>query len=325
MLPYAVRLAGVIREQVMQRIGVWWLLGWLGFCGWQPVLAENAVRIGLSLPSARQAFLMWLQEEAQQYAIQSHGYVQLVVAPPPVSADAAAQAAAVRLLLRQQVQALVIDPIDTAGLLPVLQEALQQGVRVINVDNKLDARLLADNGLSVPYVGPGNYRGATLVADYVLQRLDPESVVGIIDGPLETTNNRARREAFLDAIRRHHMQLAAIQEGRWDVASGYVAAKALLTRHPQVEALLCANDMMAIGAYQAASALGRQVLISGYDHVPAVGIYLRNGQVMATVDQHPDRQIGSALALAVQAVTQQQAQESLPGIVQTPVGLVIHE
>ena len=78
---------------------------------------------------------------------------------------------------------------------PVLQAALQQGVRVINVDNKLDARLLADNGLSIPYVGPGNYRGATLVADYLLQRLAPGSLVGIIDGPLETINNRARREA----------------------------------------------------------------------------------------------------------------------------------
>ena len=159
----------------------------------------------------------------------------------------------------------------------------------------------------------------------MLQHLDPGSTVGIIDGPLETTNNRARREAFLDAIRRHHLQLAAIQEGRWDVASGYVAAKSLLTRHPQIEALLCANDMMAIGAYQAVAALRRLVLISGYDHVPAISSYLRTGQVMATVDQHPDRQIGSALALAVQAVSQQQTQESLPGIVQTPVGLVIHE
>lgn len=310
---------------VMRRIRRWGgLLGWCA-CSLQPLQADPGIRVGLSVPSSRQMFFRALLDGAQHYAAQAHGHLQLIVAPAAISAEASAQVDGIRYLLRAQVQALVVDPLETAPLLPVLQAALQQGVRVINVDNKLDARLLADNGMSIPYVGPGNYRGATLVADYLLQRLAPGSLVGIIDGPLETINNRARREAFIDAIRRHQLRLAAVEEGRWDVISGQAAARQLLQQYPQIQALLCANDMMAIGAQQMAAGHPHRVLISGYDNVPEVHLALQKGDVLATVDQHPAQQIGSALALAMQAVNQQQSQDSLPGIVQTPVGLVIHE
>jgi ribose transport system substrate-binding protein len=80
-------------------------------------------------------------------------------------------------------------------------------------------------------------------------------------------------------------------------------AAALLSEHPALAAILCANDSMALGAAAAIEASGRRVLLSGFDNVPAVAPLLADGRLSATVDQHGDRLAveGIEAALAILA------------------------
>ena len=66
-------------------------------------------------------------------------------------------------------------------------------------------------------------------------------------------------------------------------------AAAMLTQHPRLAAILCANDSMALGAAAAVKAAGRNVLVSGFDDIPAVRPLLADGRITATVNQHGDR------------------------------------
>ena len=92
------------------------------------------------------------------------------------------------------------------------------------------------------------------------------------------------------------------------------------------KALLCGNDNMAIGAAQALAELGLKgkVLLGGYDNIPGIHSYLSDGSVAATADQYPGKQAQYALDLALKALAQNTPQADLPGIVQTPVELVVH-
>jgi DNA-binding LacI/PurR family transcriptional regulator len=65
--------------------------------------------------------------------------------------------------------------------------------------------------------------------------------------------------------------------GDFSTANGISCTKELLEQHPQLTAIICLNDRMAIGAIQQAQAMGRKVpddlAVAGYDDIPAAEIY----------------------------------------------------
>jgi ribose transport system substrate-binding protein len=65
----------------------------------------------------------------------------------------------------------------------------------------------------------------------------------------------------------------------------------MLSEHPDLAALLCANDSMALGAVAAVQSAGRtgKVLIVGFDNITAIRPLIEKGEVVATADQHADR------------------------------------
>jgi DNA-binding LacI/PurR family transcriptional regulator len=75
--------------------------------------------------------------------------------------------------------------------------------------------------------------------------------------------------------------------GDFSTFSGGRGAAELLMQHPQLTALVCMNDRMAMGAIQQARALGRQVpddlTVVGYDDIPTAAIF---APALTTVDQH---------------------------------------
>jgi ribose transport system substrate-binding protein len=68
-------------------------------------------------------------------------------------------------------------------------------------------------------------------------------------------------------------------------------AASLLNAHPNLKAIFCGNDNMALGAVAAIKAAGREgkVLVAGFDHISAIKPLLASGAVVATADQHADR------------------------------------
>lgn len=58
----------------------------------------------------------------------------------------------------------------------------------------------------------------------------------------------------------------------WDVNSGYEAARTLFSRHPDLTAVFCQNDYLALGAYRAlherGSSIPEDVSVVGYDDTP---------------------------------------------------------
>jgi ribose transport system substrate-binding protein len=68
-------------------------------------------------------------------------------------------------------------------------------------------------------------------------------------------------------------------------------AAAMLSEHPDLEALLCGNDNMALGAVAAIQAAGKagKVLVVGFDNIAAIRPMLADGRVVATADQHADQ------------------------------------
>ncbi len=219
--------------------------------------------------------------------------------------DLAEQVGLVEQMIAMRVRAIVIAPADSKALVPVLKRARAAGIVVVNIDNRLDAEAMKEAGISIPFVGPDNRAGAAAVGKVVAAKLNRGDKVAVIEGVPTADNGRQRRLGFVDAVDAAGLELVSVQSGQWEMEKANTVANALLNAHPDLKAILCANDNMALGAVAAIKSAGRQgqVLVVGFDNIKAIRPLLESGAVTATADQHADKLAVFGIEAALAALT----------------------
>lgn len=283
--------------------------------------------IALVLKSMRNQFFTEMADGAKDYYAHHNKEFSLLVDGIDVETDYASQKTLIRQLTNQHIRALLIVPADSVALLPTLEGVMKTGTLVINLDNKLDDRAMAVAGVNVPFVGPSNFVGARTIGEFVAKQIPSGSKVALIEGPPAHINAKARSDGYREAMRGAGIEVVGVESGYWEVEGGRKAATALLQKTPNIAALLCGNDNMAIGATEAVASAGRRgkVLVTGYDNIPDVRPYIADGRIIATADQFPAKVAEYGLDLAIKAIRENTLQADLPTIVQTPVQLVTHK
>jgi ribose transport system substrate-binding protein len=277
-------------------------------------------RVALVMKSLANEFFSTMAEGAREHQLQHAGEYELIINGIKNETDLAEQVSIVEQMVAQGVQAIVIAPADSKALIPALKRATDAGVLVINIDNKLDDEVLEKAGLSVPFVGPDNREGARRVAEAVAAKLQAGDKVAILEGIPTAFNGQQRRAGAEEALKAAGMNLIGIQSGQWEMDRANNIAAAMLSEHPDLKALVCGNDNMALGAVAAVQAAGRtgQVLVSGFDHIPAIRPLLADGRVLATADQYGDRLAVFGIEMALQVLRGAEA----PADRKTPVDVI---
>lgn len=112
---------------------------------------------------------------------------------------------------------------------------------------------------------------AALVAELV--RLGHREVAAIF-GPRNTSTGESRETCFRELLSAAGIDIASrwARHGPFDYASGYTGAHALLSEEPRPSVVVCANDVVALGALNASAELGvsvpGEVSIVGFDDLP---------------------------------------------------------
>jgi ribose transport system substrate-binding protein len=235
--------------------------------------------------------------------------------------DVARQIEIVEQMIARNVQAIVLAPADSRALVAVAQRAAGAGIAVVNIDNRFDAAVLGERKVTIPFVGPDNRKGARLVGEAVSRRLTRGDPIAIIEGAPNAFNGIQRKLGFEDAANAAGLRIVRSVTAQWEAARANQVVSALVSEHPEVKAVLCANDSMALGAVAALKAAGRggQVLVGGFDNISAVQQLVRDGQIVATADQHGDRLAVYGIEYALQMLRDRSAR---PADRETPVDLV---
>ena len=251
---------------------------------------DDRPRIALVMKSLANEFFKTMEDGAKAHQAEHADQYDLIAIGIRDEQDDARQISDVELMIAQGVDAIVIAPADSQTLVPVSQRAQEAGIVVINIDNKLDADVLAQRDAQIPFVGPDNRKGARLAGEYLAEYLEPGDQVAIIEGAPNAFNGIQRKLGFEDAIEAAGLELVASQTGYWETDRANQVASAIITEHPDVKALLCANDSMALGAVSALRAAGKgdDVLVVGFDNIQAVQDLIRSGDILCTVDQYAD-------------------------------------
>lgn len=216
--------------------------------------------------------------------------VSLEVQAPPQESDKELQFSMVENLTAKGVDAILIAPADSKGIVPALKRAADKGILVINLDNRVDAASAAGAGLELGgYVGADNEEGGRLAGKAMIGYLGGHGKVAMLEGIRGADNAEARRRGFERAVS-GILTIVARDSAEWDTQKGYAKFQSMLAAHPDIEGLFCANDKMALGAMKAIEEAGKKgkVVVVGYDNIPDVRPYLESGEMKATIEQHPD-------------------------------------
>ncbi|MFI0409175.1 sugar ABC transporter substrate-binding protein [Actinomadura sp. 3N508] len=273
-----------------------------GSSGGQPKAGEKA-KVCLVMKSLANDFFQQMRDGAVAHA-NKRGDLELDAVGTQNETDIDGQVAAVEKCVTQRVSAIVIAPADSRALIAPLKRASDAGVKVVNIDVKLDDDALKGAGLQVPFVGPDNREGARQSGVELAKKLGRGGKVVMLEGNPGAANAEQRAQGFKDAVTQGGLTLLDSKTAHWETDEAHTITGNMLTAHPDVQGLLAANDAMALGALKAIQDAHKtgKVKIAAFDNIPAIQPSLKDGSVVATVDQYGSTQAAVGIDYAMRMI-----------------------
>lgn len=291
----------------------------VALCGQQAAQAADKPVIGLVMKSLANEFFKDMEEGAIKH-VKQRGDLTLIPVGMHSETDIDTQINAVENFITQKVSAIVIAPADSRALVPPLARALKAGITVINIDVALDKDAMKQAGIQLAFVGPDNREGAKMSGDVLAKALGQGGKVVIIEGNPGADNAQQRKLGFDDAVKQGKLTLIESSTAHWETEEANTVFSNILTAHPDVQGVMCANDSMALGVVKAIDAAGKggKIKVVGFDNIPAIRPLVKEGKVIATIDQFGSDMASNGIDYAMKALKG----EKLSGWIKTPIKLV---
>jgi len=288
-----------------------------------PAVDGTKPKIALIMKSLANEFFQTMQKGAEAHQASSSGTYELVPNGIKDEQDVTRQVQLVEQMVGQKCNAIVLAPADSKALVGACKRAIEAGAVVINIDNRLSEDVLRERGLKIPFVGPDNRKGARLAGEYLAKQLKPGDKVAILEGVPGAYNGVQRKIGFEDAMQAAGILIVSSQAANWEADKANRIAAALLIEQPDLKAILCCNDSMALGTVAALKSAGKagQVQVVGFDNISGVQQLIRDKKVLCTVDQHGDRLAVYGIEYALELLKTKQA----PTDRESPVDLITAE
>lgn len=227
--------------------------------------------------------------------------------------DPEGQLAVAAAMLRRGYAMLMLSPQTDGNLGRLVAEKRQVGRRVLNV---LDG-VLNDAG---HWVGPNQYENGVMAAGHLLKLFPEGGKVAVIKGLAGVYSVERRTEGFVRTLEGTTFRVVAQVNCDWDLQTALNEASAILKAHPDLKGFYCNDDIMALGAFQAVKAAGRQgsTVVIGSGGITEALESIKAGEMTATVSTFP-REAGR---IAVDVAVRILAGQAVPRVVRTPQTLV---
>jgi ribose transport system substrate-binding protein len=198
---------------------------------------------------------------------------------PETPDDPAEQSALIEQALADRVDAIVLVPAQPTGVNAAVHKINAAGVPLINCINRLT------EGDYVSYVGSDDYVLGLDVARYLYSHLKGRGKVVLVEGPPGSVTGTERSRAFVDATHEFPgIEIVASCSGAYLQGPAREAVLELLARLPEFDAVLAANDSMALGVIEALRETGREAVVGGVNAVPEAIEAIKRGELLVTAD-----------------------------------------
>jgi ribose transport system substrate-binding protein len=187
---------------------------------------------------------------------------------------------------KAMVEQVLKDKPDIVIFIPVDDVAMIESVKKLN-DAKIPV-VLASNplpGSFVTYVGADDYEIGYRQARYLFDKLGGKGRIVVIEGVPAAPTNRERLRGYKSAFAEYPgIQVLGSGLGNYQQPDAKRVMQKFLAEHPQIDAVLSANDGMALGALDALKEASRTSIVVGINGILPAVKQIETGAILATVD-----------------------------------------
>ena len=194
------------------------------------------------------------------------------------------------------VDCVVLAPVDSEAIIPSTKKINEAGIPIVNLNTKI-----ADPTQYKTFVGLENINQGYHTAKALFEKMGGQGKIFIIEGSTGAQTSIDRVKGFEKALAEYPgIEVIAQQSANYSRADALNVVQNLLQAHPEVNAIVCCNDEMALGSAEAVDAAGRtgEIMISGQDANDDAVAALKEGKITVTSFGNPYMQGYAAVEAA---------------------------
>lgn len=242
--------------------------------------SDDSVKVGMSISTLNNPFFVTLREGAEE-AAEETGY-EIVVTD--AQDDASTQLSDIEDLLQQDIDVLMVNPVDSEAVATAIESANSEDVPVITVDRS------AEGGEVVTHIASDNVAGGEMAADFIVEQLGDSGKLVELQGVPGASATRERGEGFHNVVdEQDGLEVVAKQTANFNRSEGLTVMENILQSTDQIDAVFAHNDEMALGAVEALKSKGmlEDVIVVGFDATDDAVAAVEEGTMDATIAQQP--------------------------------------
>lgn len=234
------------------------------------------VKVGVSISTLNNPFFVSLKDGIEKEAKEKGMKVTVVDAQD----DTAKQISGIEDLILQEVDVLLVNPTDSAAITSAVQDANDAGIPVITIDRS------SDEGDIETFIASDNVAGGEMAAEYLVKELGEKAKVVELEGVSGASATRERGKGFHN-IADKQLDVLTSQTAEFDRTKGLNVMENILQGNNDIQAVFAHNDEMALGAIEAIKAVGKDIIVVGFDGNDDALKAVENGELKATIAQQP--------------------------------------
>ncbi len=182
-------------------------------------------------------------------------------------------------------KAILFNPTDADGSIANVEKAKKAGIPTFCMDREINS-----NTAATTQILSDNYTGCVELGQYFVKRLNKRGTYVELLGLVGDNNTWNRSKGFHSVVDNYpDLKMVAQQSADFDRNKAMEVMESILQANPDIDAVFCGNDAMAMGAYQAVVAAGKEkrILVFGFDGAKDVIDSIHDGKIVATGMQFP--------------------------------------
>ena len=198
--------------------------------------------------------------------------------------DIAGQIMLLETFMINQVDAIVIAATDAQGLVPVIRQAVTEGIPVITIDSNTDPPI------SASFVATDNMAAARNAARMMAEMVGGEGQIALIPHMAGSATSNEREIGFKEGLADYPgLELVATRYSNSDNARAMQITEDLLTGFPDLAGIFATSEPTSIGVARALEArdLAGDVVLISFDAAPQQLEDLKSGVGHALIVQNP--------------------------------------
>ncbi|MEX5596358.1 sugar ABC transporter substrate-binding protein [Pseudomonas orientalis] len=262
------------------------------------VAAAADIKVGVSMSAFDDTFLTYLREDMDKQAKSYPKGDGVQLQFEDARADVVKQLSQVENFISQKVDAIIVNPVDTASTKNIINAATKAGIPLVFVNRRPDQKDLPKDVVAVV---SDDVEAGRLQMQYIAEKLGGKGKIVILLGDLANNSTTNRTKGVKEVLAKYpDIRIEQEQTGIWLRDRGMTLVNDWLTQGREFNAVLANNDEMAIGASMALKSAGTKpgtVLIAGVDGTPDGLNAITKGDMAASAFQDAKGQaVGSVEA-----------------------------